>query len=60
MKTKNVGEIKYNEYTLKLEPEEEKMLIEIGQKEIVKNSGECINYAVQFLLEKYMYVGGRK
>lgn len=61
MQTKNMGEIKYNEYILKLEPEEENVLIEIGRQEIVKNDSECINYAVQFLLEKYMnYMEGRQ
>lgn len=57
MKTKDIGEITFNEYILKLEPEEENLLIEIGQREIVKNNNECINYAVQFLLEKYMKFG---
>jgi len=57
MKTHNVGEIIYNEYVLKLEPDEENMLVEIGQKEIIKNKNECINYAVQFLLNQYMNDG---
>lgn len=59
MKAQDVGEISYNEYILKLEPEEENILIEMGQREIVKNKNECINYAVQFLLEQYMEEGGR-
>ena len=54
MKIKSIKNIKYKEYAVKLEPEDEALLLDIGRQNVIKDEQECINYAIQKLLSWYM------
>lgn len=45
------------EYILKLDPEDNEILLELGRSNIIKDENECINYAVKMLIDKHMYDG---
>ena len=57
MKLDSIRTVNYTEYTIKLEPEESDLLLEIGRSQIVNDESECINYAIKMLIEKHMYDG---
>lgn len=54
IKLDNAHDIKFKGYMIKLEPEEEQILFELGRDKIKKNKTECINYALKYLLTKYL------
>ncbi len=57
MKLKQIRTLKLKEYIVKLEQEENELLLEMGRKGIVEDDNECINYAIKMLIEKHMYDG---
>lgn len=57
MKINQIRTLKLKEYIVKLEQEENDLLLEMGRNNIVKDDNECINYAVKMLIEKHMYDG---
>lgn len=57
MKLKQIRTLKLKEYIVKLEQEENELLLEMGKKGIVNDDNECINYAIKMLIEKHMYDG---
>lgn len=57
MKLKQIRTLKLKEYIVKLEQEENDLLLELGRTNIVKDDNECINYAIKMLIDKHMYDG---
>lgn len=57
MKINQIRTLKLKEYIVKLEQEENDLLLEMGRSNIIKDDNECINYAVKMLIEKHMYDG---
>ena len=57
MKLKPIRTVKLKEYIVKLEQEEEQLLLEMGKSNIIKDDNECINYAIKMLIDKHMYDG---
>ena len=58
MKLKSIKNIKYKEYTVRFEPEDEALLLDIGRQSVIKDEQECINYGIQKLI--YWYMNGAK
>jgi len=57
MKLNPIRTVKLKEYIVKLEQEEEQLLLEMGKSNIIKDDNECINYAIKMLIDKHMYDG---
>ena len=52
VKIQELDEVKYREYRLQLEPEDEALLLEIGRVNIVNDDQKCIDYAIQKIIEQ--------
>lgn len=55
LKIEELNEVKYKEYRLQLEPEDEALLLEIGRSNIVNDKEKCLDYAIQKLIEWYIF-----